>query len=216
MLNRWIKAGIATLGFVAASAAFAAAPVEGKEYKRLAKPQPVAVKGKLEVIEFFWYGCPHCYAVEPHVETWAKKLPKDVNFRRIHVMWPGRNDLEGHARIFAALDQMGAGEKYAGRVFSAVQKDRIELRREDVLFKWVKDQGIDVAKFKSYYNGFSMNNTLKKMAEDTARYNIEGVPTFIVNGKYQTSPSMVGSEGAEIFAVIDQLLAAERKGGKTK
>ncbi|WP_255988969.1 thiol:disulfide interchange protein DsbA/DsbL [Chitinolyticbacter albus] len=205
--------GVLTAGLLAASLSFAAT-TEGKEYTRLAKPQPVAAPGKLEVVEFFWYGCPHCYAIEPYTEAWAKKLPADVKFRRVHVMWPGRSDLEGHAKIFVALEQMGIGEKYASRVFRAVQTERIELRRADTLFDWVKKQGIDQAKFKSAYNGFSMGVSLGKLSQTTQDYKIEGVPTFIVNGKYVTSPSMVGTEDGRVFQVIDELLAKER-GGKS-
>ncbi|WP_187360055.1 thiol:disulfide interchange protein DsbA/DsbL [Chitinolyticbacter meiyuanensis] len=208
MFARMLKWGVLAAGLLAASLTFAA--TEGKEYKRLAKPQPVAKPGKLEVVEFFWYGCPHCFAVEPYVETWAKKLPADVNFRRVHVMWPGRSDLEGHAKIFVALEQMGIGEKYAMPVFRAVQTDRIELRRADTLFDWVKKQGIDQAKFKAAYNGFSMGVSLAKLSQAAQDYKIEGVPTFIVNGKYVTSPSMVGTEDSRVFQVIDELLAKER------
>ncbi|UXY15734.1 thiol:disulfide interchange protein DsbA/DsbL [Chitiniphilus purpureus] len=210
MFIRMIKTGLITLGLVAGTLV-QAAPQEGKDYQRLAAPQPVAQPGKLEVIEFFWYGCPHCYAIEPHAEAWAKTLPKDVNFRRVHVMWPGRGDLEGHAKIFVTLQQMGLAEKHSLAVFNAVQRDRLELRREEVLFNWVKKQGIDVAKFKSIYSGFGMSVAINKLAQATQAYRVEGVPLFVVNGKYMTSPGMVGREDNSVFAVIDALLASERK-----
>ncbi|WP_169307225.1 thiol:disulfide interchange protein DsbA/DsbL [Chitiniphilus eburneus] len=212
MFTRILKTAIVAVGLLAGSVALAA-PQEGREFKRLATPQPVPA-GKLEVVEFFWYGCPHCFAIEPYTEAWAKKLPKDVVFRRVHVMWPGRGDLEGHAKIFVTLSQMGIAEKYNKAVFKAVQADRIELRREDVLFDWVKKQGIDVAKFKGIYNGFSMGVALNKAAQATRDYNVDGVPTFVVNGKYFTSPGMVGKEDGTIFTVIDQLLAVERGAAK--
>lgn len=205
MLKNWIKSIILTAGLLASTAALAY--TEGKDYKALAKPQPVAVAGKQEVIEFFWYGCPHCYAIEPAVESWAAKLPANVNFRRVHVMWDGRNDMEGHAKIFLALEAMGLTAKYQMAVFDAVQKDRIELRKEDVLFDWVKKQGIDLAKFKANYNGFSTQMQLNKLTEMTKTYAIDGVPTFIVNGKWVTSPAMVGKEDDTITKVIDELLA---------
>jgi thiol:disulfide interchange protein DsbA len=205
MLKHWIKTIVVSATLLAAAGAQAF--TEGKEYKALAKPQPVAVAGKQEVIEFFWYGCPHCFAVEPVVEAWEAKLPKNVNFRRVHVMWDGRNDMEGHARIFLALEGMGLTKKHQMAVFKAIQQDRIELRKEDVLFDWVKKQGLDLAKFKTNYNGFSTKMQLNKLSEMTRNYAVDGVPTFIVNGKWVTSPSMVGREDGTITKVIDSLLS---------
>jgi thiol:disulfide interchange protein DsbA len=204
MLKQWIKTFVVTASLLAATGAYAF--TEGKEYKALAKPQPVAVAGKQEVIEFFWYGCPHCFAIEPAVEAWEAKLPKNVNFRRVHVMWDGRNDMEGHAKIFLALEGMGLTKKHQMAVFKAIQQDRIELRKEDVLFDWVKKQGIDVNKFKANYNGFSTKNQLNKLSEMTKNYAVDGVPMFVVNGKWVTSPSMVGREDDTITKVINELL----------
>ncbi|AOY02329.1 hypothetical protein BJP62_12135 [Jeongeupia sp. USM3] len=199
------------LGFALVAATFAHAEVrEGTDYKRLATPQPVAQAGKAEVIEFFWYGCPHCYKVEPYVESWAAKLPKDVNFRRVHVMWPGRSDMEGHAKLFATLQQMGLEAKLQQAVFDAVQRDGIELRRESSLYPWIQKQGIDVAKFKAIYTGFSTNAALGKLADLTNTYKIDGVPTFVVNGKYVTSPGMINREDGTITKVIDELIAKDK------
>jgi thiol:disulfide interchange protein DsbA len=214
MLKNWIKTVVLAASLMSASAAFAF--TEGKDFKAQAKPMPVAVAGKQEVIEFFWYGCPHCFAVEPYVEEWAAKLPKDVNFRRVHVMWDGRNDMEGHAKIFLALQAMGLDAKYQMAVMKAVQADRIELRNEAKLFEWVKSQGIDVDKFKANYNGFSTNVQLKNLATMTRDYQIDGVPTFIVNGKWVTSPAMVGSEDATITKMLDELIAKGRKAPAAK
>ncbi|WP_035059488.1 thiol:disulfide interchange protein DsbA/DsbL [Andreprevotia chitinilytica] len=212
MLKRWLAAFGLIAGFLAISAH--AEFREGVEYKKLASPQPVAQPGKLEVIEFFWYGCPHCMNVEPYVEDWAKKLPKDVNFRRMHVSWEGRNDIEAHARIFIALNAMGIAAKYQQAVFNAIQKEGIELRREDVLYDWVKKQGIDVEKFKTNYKAFSMNAQLGQLAQAGRDYKVDGVPTFIINGKYTTSPSMTGKEDGTVLQVVDQVLAQERGSNK--
>jgi thiol:disulfide interchange protein DsbA len=214
MLKNWIKTVVLAASLMSASAAFAF--TEGKDFKALSKPIPVAVAGKQEVIEFFWYGCPHCFSVEPAIEAWAAKLPKDVNFRRVHVMWDGRNDMEGHAKIFLALQTLGLDGKHQMAVMKAVQQDRIELRNEAKLFEWVKTQGIDVAKFKAVYNGFSTNAQLKNLATMTRDYQIDGVPTFIVNGKWVTSPAMVGAEDATVTKMIDELLAKGRTAPKKK
>lgn len=198
--------GVALFGAVSAHAA-----VEGKDYKKMATPRAVADASRMEVIEFFWYGCSHCYTIEPVMAAWAQKLPKDVNYRRVHVVWPGRSDLEGHARLFLALQAMGLESKYALSVFGAIQRERIELRREKTLFDWVQKQGIDLGKFKAAYNGFSVSMQLNAMTKMTQDYGIDGVPAIIVNGKWVTGPSVHGREDATITRVIDEMLDAERK-----
>ncbi|MBB5192376.1 thiol:disulfide interchange protein DsbA [Silvimonas terrae] len=208
-MTRWIKSLLLAVGFVAATVAHADIK-EGTEYKLMAQPVPVQVPGKIEVIEFFWYGCPHCFHVEPFVEQWAAKLPSDVNFIRYHVVWQGRSDIEAHAKIFIALNQMGIAGKYQQAVFNAIQRDNIELRRPEALFDWVKKQGIDVNKFKAAYNSFSANAELGKLSQLVETYHIDGVPTFVVNGKFVTAPSMVGKEDGTVLTVIDQLIAKER------
>ena len=215
MLNTWLKRLLMTTTLLAASLAHADLR-EGVEYRNMAKPQAVAVAGKSEVIEFFWYGCPHCFTVAPAVEDWASKLPANVNFRRVHVAWPGRSDMAGHTKIFIALQAMGLEAKQQLAVMTAVQKDRIELRKEDVLFAWIKKQGIDVAKFKAQYNSFSSSAQLSKLEQMTRDYQVDGVPMFVVNGKYVTSPAMVGAEDGTITKVIDELLAKDKPAAKPK
>lgn len=211
MLKTWLKAVVLTSGLLAAGVVQAAL-VEGKDYKPTARARAVEVPGKLEVIQFFWYGCGHCFKIEPYVESWSKTLPADVNFRRVHVMWPGRTDIEGHARIFATLQAMGIDGKYQMAVFNAVQRDRLELRKEGPLNDWLKKQGIDQAKYKAA--GFSSGMTLKKLEQISTDYAVDGVPMFVVNGKYVTSPAMLGKEDGTITRALDELLAMER--AKTK
>ncbi|SMC27538.1 thiol:disulfide interchange protein DsbA [Andreprevotia lacus DSM 23236] len=208
MFKRWLAAAGLIAAFIAGGAH--AEVREGTDYTKLTAPQPVAQAGKLEVIEFFWYGCPHCFRLEPAVEEWAAKLPKDVNFRRVHVYWPGRNDIEAHAKIFLALQNMGVEGKYQQAVFNAIQKDGLELRRDDTLFDWAKKQGIDVAKFKANYNTFSTAQQLKQLDDMGRTYAIEGVPTLIINGKYKVS----GREDAGALDVVNELLAKERAAAK--
>ncbi|GAB7128003.1 thiol:disulfide interchange protein DsbA/DsbL [Silvimonas sp. JCM 19000] len=210
-MTRWLKAMFMAVGLLTASVAAHADIKEGTEYKLLTPAQPVAVPGKIEVIEFFWYGCPHCFHIEPYVEAWAAKLPKDVNFRRAHVVWQGRNDIIAHAKIFIALNTMGIAGKYQQAVFNAIQQDGLELRKDDVLFDWVKKQGIDVNKFKAAYNSFSGSVEMNKLAKMVQDYQVDGVPMFIINGKYVTAPSMVGKEDGTVLTVVDQLIAKERK-----
>ncbi|QDQ28977.1 thiol:disulfide interchange protein DsbA/DsbL [Chitinimonas arctica] len=178
----------------------------------LANPQPVETPGKIEVIEFFWYGCPHCYQVEHTVGAWEKTLPKDVVFRREHALWDGRSDMTGHAKLFITLRLMGLLPKYNRAVFDAVAS-KIELRDEQVLFDWVAKQGINRSQFEAAYKSFGIGAQLGRAKQLTKTYRIEGVPTFIINGKFVTSPHQAGSE-QRMFALIDELIARERKAGK--
>lgn len=179
----------------------------------LANPQPVEAPGKIEVIEFFWYGCPHCNKVEPTVEAWEKRLPKDVVFRREHVLWDGRSDMEGHAKLFITLRMMGLLPKHNRAVFDAVHGAKVELRDEQVLFDWIAKRGVNRAQFEANYKSFGIGAQLGRAKQLTKAYRIEGVPTFIINGKFVTSPHQAGNE-QRMFALIDELIVRERKAGK--
>lgn len=187
-----------------------AALTEGKEYVLLTQPQP-ATPEKIEVIEFFWYGCSHCYTIETSIEDWAKKLPADVVFKREHIVWPGRPDLIPHAKLYYTLNTMGLINKYQLKVFKAIQEDRIELRREETLFDWVAKEGIDLKEFKSIYHSFGMQSQIARAQNITVDYGIQGVPNFVVNGKYQTSPALIRNEDNSITTVLNALIAKERK-----
>jgi thiol:disulfide interchange protein DsbA len=187
-----------------------AALTEGKEYTRLATPQPTT-PGKIEIIEFFWYGCPHCYTIEPLIEAWAKQLPADVSFKREHIIWAGRPDLTPHAKIYYTLTAVGLADKYQLATFKAIQHDRIELRRENTLFDWVSKQGIDSNKFKTTYHSFAVQSQASRVEDMTKRYKIESVPAFVVNGKYLTSPAQIGKEDGTLTQVLDELIALERR-----
>jgi protein dithiol oxidoreductase (disulfide-forming) len=177
-------------------------------YAKLAVPQPVARPGKIEVIEFFWYGSPLSYHMEPMLEAWVKKLPADVVFRREHVMWQGPPYIEGHFKLFATLRLMGLLEKYNRLVFDAINK-RVELRDEKTLFDWVAKNGIDSARFQATYKSFAIQSQIITTPALTAKYHIDGVPTFIINGKFTTSPGLAGGE-RQLLATIDQLIGQER------
>jgi thiol:disulfide interchange protein DsbA len=183
---------------------------EGKEYKRLATPQPTT-PGKIEVTEFFWYNCPHCYTIEPLIDAWAKKLPADVSFKREHIIWAGRPDLIPHAKIYYTLTAMGLADTYQLPTFKAIQRERLELRQEKTLFDWVSKQGINRNKFESTYHSFAVQSQISRVKDMTKRYKIEGVPAFVVNGQYITSPAQIGKEDGTITDVLDALIALERK-----
>jgi thiol:disulfide interchange protein DsbA len=199
---------------LAAVSVYASDPVAGQDYNLLPNPQPVANPAKGEVIEFFWYGCSHCYHYEPYVEAWAKTVPKDAVFRREHVLFPGRSDMEGHVRLFLALKMLGKQDVMAPKVFDAIHKDGVELRDPKTLFDWIGKQGINLQQFQGAYNAFSMRAEMQHAEQMVSSYNISGVPMFVVDGKYIVSAQQGDEEGKKMFATINALLAKDRKGKK--
>ena len=183
-------------------------PVEGTDYVKLNQPLAVA-PGKIEVIEFFWYGCPHCYAFEPALDAWQKKLPGDVAFRRVPVAF--RPQYEAHQRIYYALDALGLVPTMHRKVFYAIHGERQHLDKAPDIVAWMQKNGVDADKFTQEFNSFSVQSKTRaatKLAED---YKIDGVPAIGVHGRYYTSGSLAGSnEGA--LTVADSLIQRVRKG----
>ena len=208
-----------TLAFFAAailSLSAIAAPeevFEGRDYTRVSVPQPVATGKKIEVLEFFWYRCPHCNALEPGLDAWLKKLPKDAQVRRVPAVF--RDDWMPGAKIYYTLEQMGQLSRLHQKVFDAYHVDNLNLNDPAVLGSWIAKQGVDRKKFESIYNSFSIQSKAMQGARLASTYGIMGVPAFIIDGKYTTSESMTGSE-PRLFEVLDQLIvkARDERGGK--
>lgn len=204
--STWFSAGLIGLGLLANANAAATA---GKDYEALPKAQATEAPGKVEVVEFFWYGCPHCYHLDDKVKAWESKLPKDVSFRREHAMWDGRSDMAGHVKLFVALKALGQQNKLNSAVFKAVHADKVELRDADKAADWAAKQGIGAEQFKAAYNSFSAQSQFARTMQQTHDYRVDSVPVFVVNGKYKTSPAMANSE-ERTFEVLDELIAQER------
>ncbi len=184
-------------------------PVEGKDYVRLPSPAPVAAPaGKFEVVEFFSYGCPHCYAFEPLLEPWIKKLPADVAFRRVPAAFNAA--WEGLAKIFYALEATDQVEAMHKRVFAAIHVQRQRLDKEADIAAFIKSGGGDEAKFLDAYKSFSVATKLRQGKQLAEAYKIDGVPTIGVHGRWFTSGSLAGSH-ERALAVVDQLLQRARK-----
>ena len=181
---------------------------EGFDYRILPIAQPLESKGKVEVIEFFWYGCPHCYDFEPELSSWVKRQPKDVVFRRVPVAF--RDDFMPHSQLFYALEAMGKGDAFNEKVMHAMHKENKRLLTEPEIADWVASQGIDRNTFLATYRSFavvSKARTAKQLAE---AYRIDGVPTIVMQGKYVASPSIAGTK-AKAIAVMDHLEEKIRK-----
>ncbi len=180
----------------------------GVDYLELATPRPTETKGKIEVIEFFWYRCPHCYRLEPELNAWAKKLPKDVALRRVPAIL--NDSWEPLARAYYALDTLGLADKLHGKVFRAIHGENIDLNKPEVFFDWAAKQGADKTKLMQAYNSFSVNTQVMHSRQVAQEYKLTGVPAFAVNGKYVTSAYLTGSNPA-LFETLDTLIQDERK-----
>jgi len=185
---------------------FAAEPIEGKQYTRLQMAQPTEANGKVEVIEFFWYGCPHCADFEPMLQAWVKKLPADVSFRKVPAIFSA--NWAAGARIYYSLDAMNQLEKLHVAVFDAMVKQRINLIDENILFDWISKQGVDRKKFADVYKSFSVESKVKRAAEMTQEYGFGGVPVLVVGGKYMPTPD--AGSFPDMLRVVDGLIAKNR------
>jgi len=181
---------------------------EGFDYRILPIAQPLEIKGKVEVIEFFWYGCPHCYDFEPELSSWVKRQPKDVVFRRVPVAF--RDDFMPHSQLFYALEAMGKGDALNEKVMYAMHKENKRLLTENEIADWVASQGIDRNTFLATYRSFAVVSKARAAKQLTESYRIDGVPTIVMQGKYVTSPSIAGSK-AKAIVVMDYLEEKIRK-----
>ncbi len=180
----------------------------GKDYSRLDPPQPTDSADKVEVVEFFWYGCGHCYKLEPALANWTKTLPKDVTFKRIPAI---PNDAWGQtAVIYYTLEAMGLLDKYHQKVFDAMHQDNVILSNRKVRDEWLARQGIDVAEFNKVEKSFSVQAKMSRAKQLTAAYKVSGVPSIIVNGKYMTSNELAGGP-ERVVQVTDGLVAMSRR-----
>jgi len=197
-------AGLASLAFALSSAAEL---TEGKEYTRLKNPQPVETGKKIEVIEFFSYGCPHCNDLEPYLDAWLAKLPPDVQFRRVPVMFQQR--WEGLARIYYTLDAMGEETRLSPEVFKAIHVNNIPLYQDKAFFDWAASKGLDRNKVQETYNSFAVTSKFNRAKSLASAYNIQSVPTVVVDGKFITASDRVGTH-AQLPGAIDALVAKAR------
>jgi thiol:disulfide interchange protein DsbA len=209
MRNLIISAALVAASLFGMTAQAADAPAA--PYVELSKPVPVAVPGKIEVVELFWYGCPHCYAFEPVINPWVEKLPSDVNFVRIPAMFGGPWD--AHGQMFLTLEAMGVESKVHSAVFEAIQKEHKKLTTPEEMAEFLATQGVDKDKFLATFNSFAIKGKIVQAKELAKKYEISGVPTMIVNGKYRFD---IGSAGGaeEALKLADQLVAKERAATK--
>ena len=206
-----LAAGLtAGLGHVSLVQAQAAAFSAGVDYQRLDKPAPVDVPaGKIEVIEFFWYSCPHCNAFEPALDAWIKRAPKDVVVKRIPVGF--RPDFAPQQRLFFALEAMGLVEKLHAKVFYAIHVERQRLDTPEAIADWVAKQGVDKAKFMEQFNSFSVAGKQKRAVQLQDAYRVEGVPALGIAGRFYVDGTLAKSMERGL-KVAEYLIDEVRKG----
>jgi thiol:disulfide interchange protein DsbA len=196
-------------GLVLAGQAQAESFQEGIEYATLDQPVTTeAGPGKIEVIEFFWYSCPHCNAFEPQFRQWIERQPKDVVVKRVPVRF--RDDFEPQQRMYYVLEALGKLEPLHGRLFQAIHVERLPLSGAEQLAEWAKKQGISANDFNQAYNAFGVVAKARRAAQLQQVYKVQGVPALGINGRFYTDGSMAGSM-ARALQIVDSLVAQERK-----
>ncbi|MBI1394605.1 MAG: thioredoxin domain-containing protein [Betaproteobacteria bacterium] len=201
---------------LALSTGIASADVSApKDYKPLPQPQPPETPGKIEVLEFFQYGCSHCYDFEPAMQAWVAKKPKDVEFRFVPTVWDASRIPQ--AKLYYTLEALGLVDKYHDKIYEGIHEKHLKLWDPEVLKKWVAQQpGIDAQKFWAAYNSFGVDNNVRHAEQLTKAYRIMGTPTIAVAGRYLTGPShAIGPNGepdyGRVQEIINELIAKARK-----
>jgi thiol:disulfide interchange protein DsbA len=208
-MKKLISCLLLSLGLAAGAVqASPAAPVAGTDYTVLATQQPIDVSaGKIEVTEFFWYGCPHCNEFEPTLENWLKAQGPDVVFKRVPVAF--RDDFVPHSKMFHALDALGLATELTPKVFHEIHENHNYLLTEQAQADFLAKNGVDPVKYKAAYESFSINSALQRDTKLLNDYKIDGVPTLAVQGKYITSPSQTNSLAGTV-QVLNYLIAQIR------
>jgi thiol:disulfide interchange protein DsbA len=219
MRNLFIGATLALAGLFSVSAVHAQAPVAGEHYNELRTPQPVAVAGKVEVVEVFWYGCPACNMFESSLNPWVKQLPGDVNFVRVPAQF--NEVLALHARLYYTLEVLRAEEQVHAAVFAGIHQRKdprltptrngreVILPDSTQLADFVAEHGVNKDDFLKTFDSFAVNNRLARAERLVRSYQVSGVPEIIVNGKYRLDLQKAGGPD-QLLQFTDALIAQER------
>jgi thiol:disulfide interchange protein DsbA len=204
-----------SLGFVAfAASATPANPQNGVDYRTLEQKQQTDSGKKVEVVEFFWYSCPHCYALDPELEAWVKKQGDTINFRRIPVAF--RESFVPQQKMFYALEALGKGEELHRKIFNAIHAQHQPLDSETQIVDFMVKNGVDKQKFLDAFNSFAVQAKARRATQLMQAYQVDGVPLLAVDGHYETSPSIVANSlgnvseqalGSGTLQVLDWLVA---------
>ncbi len=212
-MNRFFRASILVLFGLScwlpqAHAAFQ----EGVEYEKIIPAQPTASKpGRIEVVELFWYGCPHCFRFEPYIERWLPEVRDRIDFIRLPAVL--RPSWAVHARAFYAARELGVFDKIHRPLFDALHVEKRRLNDEDALAAFFSEQGVSEKAFHKAFNSFSVDSEVRRAKQMTRRYRAMGTPAMVVNGKYLTDPGMAKGF-TNILEVVNSLVDIELKHSK--
>ena len=207
--TRWLV--VLMFAFQLAVAMAAESFTEGEQYLRLKKAQPTSTADKIEVVELFWYGCPHCNDLEPFINSWLADKPDDVEFVRMPAIFGERS--KPLARAYYTAEVLGVLDETHSALFKAIHEQQQKLNTDAEIQAFFLAHGVSEEDFTSTYNSFAVAIKMNNAQLMTRRYAITGVPTLIVNGKYSTSGSQAGTH-ARILRVVDYLVAQERDAGQ--
>ncbi|MDR3214138.1 MAG: thiol:disulfide interchange protein DsbA/DsbL [Azoarcus sp.] len=200
---------LGALALLAGSAGLA--PAQEKRFIELTPPVQTDAKDKIEVIEFFYYGCPHCREFDPMLQEWLKKLPSDAVFTRVPAIWSERDTRRlGEARLYYTILDSKLLDVLHKKAFIAIQNERLNPGSEDEVLAWAEKQGVDAKAFMSVYKSFGVQTQVRRALQLTRAYKIEGVPTLAVGGRFVTSASLTGGHQA-VLDELSSLIARARR-----
>jgi protein dithiol oxidoreductase (disulfide-forming) len=209
LANASLLAGSVVAASFVPSIAQAQVPQAGKEYRLIEPVQPTDNAAKIEVAEFFWYGCPHCYGLEPILKEWVKKLPADVSFKKVHVQFQEVK----HQQLYFTLQAMGKAEEFTDKVFAGIHVEKNRLDTPAKMADFLGPLGINKAEFLKTFESFSVRTAQSRATKMSEAFKVDGVPAFAVNGKYYTAPGMAGNN-LNAIKVVEYLVDLERKAMK--
>jgi thiol:disulfide interchange protein DsbA len=202
---------VLALGLAPFGALAQARPMAGLDYTEIKPAQPVETQGKIEVLEFFWYGCPHCYTLEPLLEKWIPTLPADAQFRRVPAVF-NNPAWARDASIYYAFDALGVVSKLHRPFFDAIHRDRLRTDNPQALAEWLTKNGVNMKKFDEAMKSFGVQSKVRRATQLSAAYRIDGTPALAVNGRYTVSAEQ-GRTQQGMLAIAEHLIGVARKGG---
>jgi protein dithiol oxidoreductase (disulfide-forming) len=202
----WLAAGLSAFALSIAATPATAQFAEGRDYVRVDPPHPTDDSRKIEVIEFFWYGCGHCYKAEPHWNDWVKRVPADVTARKVPAMGGGWTDM---GVMYYALEALGKLKELHPKIFAAIHDEGIPLQSPARRAEWLKANGVDMQTYEEVAKSFSVSSKINRAMQLNRAYKIESVPRFVVNGRFNAGvPLAQGYEST--FTLVDQLIGKVR------
>ncbi len=212
-----MRAALALLALACVAGAACAQDIRARqniEY-RLIAPQPVETGERIEVIDFFWYGCPYCNELQPALEGWIRRKPADVAVRRVPAIL--RDSWAPHARIFYTLEELGEVERLHLKVYASYHVERLQMSKPDVMVEWAATNGIDRKRWLEAYSSPAIDAKVRRARELSAAYTVQVTPTLVVDGRYLTSGQHVpGSDIRDIVPILEDVvrLARQRRSGR--